>query len=241
MMSPDELKKLLTPYILRLKNAEPLLELVAKNEDSKSKLVNLVNVKLESENKPSKLPFNKININQLLALIKPGDYHFFACRGFEQYSDPKETKKHYKLSRQLSFKKRNNSSNNQSNSNVKTSPIFKNFGGDNGKIAVLARFIELVLIELLGFFLFEKPFEDAYDESNLSFNDYIETFFRLTTIIKPGQKLTFDKIIDHNKKIYSKFVNFISDELSPGKKKISFKNDEVFIIEPQFDWCHVKI
>ena len=233
----------MTIFSSKIKNTKPLLRLVAKNQTSGTDLWTMFNLKPGSEGQGGKLHFNDFELNQLLSRIKPGDYHFYMCRSYddERFNNAtgKKTKRSF-LSRQGSIKKaRNNAGAACSTPDPETSPIFNHFGGDNGKIAVFARFIENILIPILsypGLVPMYTSLEDIYiDESGRPLSDYVNTFLRYTVSTKTkGVKPTTYELMESNNKRYSRFVNIRDGDESKGepRKIITFKNDEVFSISP---------
>jgi hypothetical protein len=116
-----------------------------------------------------------------------------------------------------------------------TTPIFNNFGGDDGKIAVLARFIENVLIPLKSDPSLLQSYsslpEDFAEESGRSFSDYVNTFLKYTVSTRNSPPLS-DDLMNPTNKIYSRFVNMRDGGAGENRKVITFKNDVVLTIRP---------
>ncbi len=234
----------ITNFQFKLRFILPLLRIILKDESMIGQLNDMFNPRTQSRSDES--PFNKFNLDELLNKIKPGDYHFYMCRSFSDErltnTGSKPTKRSH-LSRQRSIKRNNSiglaAAAACSKANPETSPIFNHFGGDNGKIAVLARFIENVLIPLIsdpGMAPIYHSLEDIYlEESERSFKDYVDTFIKFTVSTKTKDaKPSYDELMMLENKRYSRFVNITDGDESKGepRKIVTFKNEEVLTISP---------
>ncbi len=192
--------------------------------------------------------FSKFFLSELLKAIKPGDYSFFMCRSFignTPVSDSTLNFSRPRLSRHLSTNnltksttmKASNSTDacsikNEEILRLKTSPLFKHFGGNNGKIAVLARFIEHILIPLL-MELENDEFKTLninellnilVDETLRPLKNYLDTFIQ--NVMLSGK----DYKSYQEAKIYSPFLN-INYDGAGVLPKITYNNVNIFSIK----------
>ncbi len=223
----------LDSFTRKIENSYPLLDLISKDRVPREELFRMFNLKQVGMTTRGSSPFNDFELHELLDKIKPGDYHFYMCRSYKDErfnNNGKKTQKRNLLSRQRSITK---CPSGQIGPDPETSPIFTYFGGDDGKIAVLARFIENVLIPLVsdpGMIPFYSSLTEEYaEESGRPFSDYVNTFLQYT--LKPNKSTpSLDDLMNPTNKIYSRFVNMRDGDAGGNRKFITFKNDVVLKI-----------
>lgn len=123
-----------------------------------------------------------ISMLDVINEVKPGTYNFYLCRVFTRDLELNISKNTItgRLTRQTSVNNQNNRRLTQKNNKPKskilsTSPYFTNFGGNNGKFVLIARFYENIV---------KKYFESKY-------RNIIAKIFDFELIDKTCQKFAF--------------------------------------------------
>jgi hypothetical protein len=177
-----EISRILTDQNKKTNTSQILFDKVAKNNSK-----DLKNLFITSDGTFNTVPV--FTVSELLKLLKPGDYNFYMCRVFGS-----GIKRDVKLNKTRRTLFRQSSSNSTKTKKQKqkiiheTTPYFKNIGGNNGKIAILARFIEHIIIKYI---YNEKTCNEYLSIQNtfctdpntgISFVDFVEYFITCFTL-----------------------------------------------------------